>query len=99
MRDELPGDGLLGRFGGEEFLAIFADRDEGESRRIAERMRAAVAERMGGIDPPTTISIGAATLRAMPDATAIDLLIDVADRALYVAKQAGRNQVQGFQQA
>lgn len=99
MRDELPGDGLLGRFGGEEFLAIFADRDEGESRRIAERMRAAVAGRMGGIDPPTTISIGAATLRAMPDATAIDLLIDVADRALYVAKQAGRNQVQGFQQA
>jgi len=99
MRDELPADSLLGRFGGEEFLAVFADRDESESQRIAERMRAAVAGRMGSIDPPTTISIGAATLRAMPDATAIDLLIDAADRALYAAKQAGRNQVQGFRQA
>lgn len=99
MRDELPADSLLGRFGGEEFLAVLVDRDEDESRRIAEHVRATVAERMGCIDPPTTISIGAATLRRMPEASAIDLLIDAADRALYAAKQAGRNQVQGFRQA
>ncbi|WP_414706916.1 hypothetical protein [Rudaea sp.] len=42
--------------------------------------------------------MGTATLRAMPDATAIDLLIDAADHALYAAKQAGRNQVQAFRQ-
>ncbi|MFT3792767.1 MAG: diguanylate cyclase [Rudaea sp.] len=96
MRDELPADSLLGRYGGEEFVAVFADRNRSESAGIAERVRAAVAERMGSIDPPATISIGVAALRDMQQtAGAVDLLIDAADSALYAAKQAGRNQVRG----
>jgi diguanylate cyclase (GGDEF)-like protein len=97
IRSELPPNCLFGRFGGEEFMIVFADRDEASSRQLAERIRRAVAENMAGIDPPTTISIGGAMLRKMPTIDAIDLLIDAADRALYAAKQAGRNQVQGFQ--
>ncbi|MBS0581585.1 MAG: GGDEF domain-containing protein [Proteobacteria bacterium] len=96
IRDALEADCLLGRFGGEEFMVAFVGRDESASRRLAERIRRAVAENMAGVDPPATISIGAAMLRQMPTIDAIDLLIDAADRALYAAKQAGRNQVQGF---
>jgi len=99
IRSELPADCLLGRFGGEEFIVVFADRDAAASREIAERIRRAVAERMVGADPPPTISVGVAMLHAMPSIDAIDLLIDAADRALYLAKQAGRNRVCGFEQS
>lgn len=99
IRNELGKDCLFGRFGGEEFIVAFPNRDERASASLAERLRRAVAERMAGTDPPTTISIGAAMLGRMPHADAIDQLIDAADRALYAAKQAGRNQVQGFKRA
>lgn len=99
IREELPADCLFGRFGGEEFVVAFAGRDERASRALAERLRRAVAERMAHADPPPTISVGAAMLRTMPAADAIDVLIDAADRALYLAKQAGRNRVCGFEQS
>ncbi len=96
IRSELPEDCLFGRFGGEEFIVVFAGRDEAASRDLAEHIRRTVAERMAATDSPPTISIGAAMLRAMPTIDAIDLLIDAADRALYLAKQAGRNCVRGL---
>jgi len=99
IRGALEADCLFGRFGGEEFMVAFVDRDETESRRIAERIRHAVAENMAGVDPPATISVGAAMLRQMPTVNQVDLLIDAADRALYAAKQAGRNRVGGFRSA
>lgn len=98
IRDELPADCLLGRFGGEEFIVVCTDRDEQASRELAECLRRAVAERMAHADPPPTISIGAAMLSRMRSIDSVDLLIDTADRALYLAKQAGRNRVCGFEQ-
>jgi diguanylate cyclase (GGDEF)-like protein len=96
IRAELTPECLFGRFGGEEFIVAFVDKDERASAEFAERIRRTVAARMAGTDPPTTISIGAAMLRSMPSIYAIDQIIDAADRALYAAKQAGRNQVKGF---
>lgn len=83
---------LIGRAGGEEFLVLCPDTDLSAACGIAERLLQAVrALRFAGLQPPleVTISIGAASLRNASDT--IDTLIAQADRALYVAKESGRD--------
>jgi len=83
----------LGRFGGEEFAVVLPNTDPAETRRVAERLRRAVAElAIPGVDPDgrITISVGAAMLTR---GTALIDLLAAADGALYRAKAGGRNQV------
>jgi diguanylate cyclase (GGDEF)-like protein len=85
---------LIGRLGGEEFLVLMQDTDAVQARLAAERMRARVeAAPVGfdGIERSMTVSIGVAEYRA-EDGGFGPLLLR-ADRALYVAKRSGRNQV------
>jgi diguanylate cyclase (GGDEF)-like protein len=84
------------RFGGEEFLLIFAGVDAENAMALAERARPAVerAPLTGEtLQPvvPITISVGVALF---PDhGSSIEALIDVADRAMYASKEMGRNRV------
>ena len=86
---------FFGRLGGEEFLLILDGADEAEAGQIAERLRAAVsAEAIAlaeGEAVALTVSIGMTQSRPGDQRTA-DVLVR-ADRALYRAKQGGRNQV------
>ncbi len=89
-----PGD-LVGRYGGEEFVAVMPGRDTHAAAAIAERLRAKVAQSlstMSGARRSPTISIGLASLRASGAATLEDLL-GAADIAVYRAKAEGRNRV------
>jgi len=83
----------FGRFGGEEFLAIFVDTSLEEAGVVAERLRAAVAAaeipELPG-ETGVTVSIGVAEWQRGDDP---ETLIDRADRALYEAKRKGRNRV------
>ncbi|MFO0958863.1 MAG: sensor domain-containing diguanylate cyclase [Isosphaeraceae bacterium] len=83
---------VVGRYGGEEFLAILPNTQLEQARTIAERMRLAAAEvatpEIGG--HRVTSSFGAA--EAGPDET-FDALLRRADTALYDAKRLGRNRV------
>jgi diguanylate cyclase (GGDEF)-like protein len=91
----LRGGDLIGRLGGEEFLVLMPDTDAIQARQAAERMRARVEAApvsFLGIERPLTVSIGVAEYR-VEDGGFGPLLLR-ADRALYVAKRAGRNQVQ-----
>ena len=88
-------DDILGRFGGEEFVILLPETKLKDAKFIAERLRHLVAEtpietEVGVIH--TTISIGVATARTASRLT-IDQLLSRADRAMYRAKQAGRNRV------
>jgi diguanylate cyclase (GGDEF)-like protein len=86
---------LIGRLGGEEFLVLMPDTDAVQARTAAERMRARVEAApvsFLGIERPLTVSIGVAEYR-VEDGGFGPLLLR-ADRALYVAKRSGRNQVQ-----
>ena len=86
---------ILGRFGGEEFVILLPDTKLEDARNIAERLRRLIAETpietdIGPIR--TTISIGIA-IKEKSTALSIDQLLSRADRAMYRAKQAGRNRV------
>lgn len=86
---------MVGRFGGEEFVALFENANETAALAAAERMRDAVAKTPMIVAAQTlsfTVSIGVATLRV--DDPRVDDLLRRADGALYQAKEAGRNRIQ-----
>ncbi|PYQ01627.1 MAG: diguanylate cyclase, partial [Acidobacteria bacterium] len=80
------------RFGGEEFAIILPGTSEAGTVRLAERVRDAVEKAQlvfDGARLSVTVSLGAAVWPA--DGKDEESLIAAADRALYAAKQAGRN--------
>ena len=86
---------ILGRFGGEEFVILLPETKLEDARNIAERLRRLIAETPIETDigpVRTTISIGIA-IQEKTAAINIDQLLSRADRAMYHAKQAGRNRV------
>lgn len=78
------------RYGGEEFVVVLAQTGIGKALQIAERIRRRVGQRChGGVDQEqVTLSIGIGEIR---DDESIDSLFDRTDRALYRAKNEGRN--------
>ena len=85
----LRGRDMLGRLGGEEFIAVLPGADHQASLRIAERLRRAIETGSEIHLPPVTASFGVACLEA---GETIEDLIERADAALYEAKNLGRNQ-------
>jgi diguanylate cyclase (GGDEF)-like protein len=93
IQSTLRAEDSVGRWGGEEFLAVLPDTDADGALTIAERLRAQVAKPgLANSDPrdTITITIGAAVWTS----GGIDDLISRADHALYTGKGAGRNNVQ-----
>jgi len=90
---EMRGHDLLGRFGGEEFVAFLEGPSAEQAAEISERLRQRIAALSVADDAPNvTASIGVAHCSRPQDANLADLL-QVADTALYAAKSAGRNRV------
>jgi diguanylate cyclase (GGDEF)-like protein len=85
---------IIGRYGGEEFIAILPDADLYDGVLVADRMRRLVESLAichehshAGV---VTVSIGVGTGR-FGDADSLRAAIAAADAALYEAKAAGRN--------
>ncbi len=97
---------LAGRFGGEEFALLLPQTSAADARQIAERVRIHIAEtpirvsdEPGAESLNVTVSIGVAALGASWERATGSQLTDLlagADRALYQAKNAGRNRVWMF---
>jgi diguanylate cyclase (GGDEF)-like protein len=80
----------LYRYGGDEFVAILAGADRQIAHEVAVRIRRGVVELSDSIGgPPVTISVGVACFPE--DGRTKDVLVEVADRALYLAKPEGRS--------
>ena len=97
MAASCRGGDLLGRIGGEEFLAVFADVTGPEAAAIAERLREAVA-RDAGADRRRRGARGDGQRRAgarwrRPTPLALSEALSRADAALYAAKAEGRNRI------
>ncbi len=93
---------IASRYGGEEFAIIAPSTQKLGAQLVAERARAAIEEYFAATDDQAelnglTVSMGIATYPA--DAADEAELIECADKALYLAKSSGRNQVQLFGQS
>ena len=87
---------IAARYGGEEFAVILPHTDGPMAVRVAERILAAVREFVFLADErPTriTVSAGVATYPSGPEVDSVDGLVRAADRALYRAKDTGRDRV------
>jgi diguanylate cyclase (GGDEF)-like protein/PAS domain S-box-containing protein len=91
-----PGD-LIARYGGEEFVVLLPQTDEAGTEAVARLISEAVTAlritHRGNTLPIATISCGVAVFDPSRDEHVADGLIARADRALYQAKRAGRNQI------
>lgn len=94
-------DAVIGRYGGEEFIALARFKTARDIEEIAEAMRQTVEdlslthERRRDGTSVITVSVGASYTRPHPDAK-LERIINEADRALYLAKANGRNTVKLF---
>lgn len=85
---------VVGRWGGEEFLILMPETALAQTERLGERLRLALAEMPIATRAGTlrmTASIGIAEMK--PGDAAVDGLIERADKAMYAAKEQGRNRV------
>jgi diguanylate cyclase (GGDEF)-like protein len=83
---------LYARYGGEEFMALLPQSACEEARRVAERIRQAIAAQPIVTPQATvavTVSLGVAQLAGHEDT--LERLIQRADQAMYRAKAGGRN--------
>ena len=90
MSDNLRPQDLLGRWGGEEFLVIANDAKFENAVILAQRLCAAVEKHQFSTVGKVTVSIGVAQFRSD---RSLSQTFAEADKALYQAKNAGRNQV------
>jgi diguanylate cyclase (GGDEF)-like protein len=101
IKNELRMSDVMGRFGGEEFVALLIDADLDAASMVAQRICTSVAGQPfvlpEGQALAVTVSVGVATLDDFEREHAIEevasALVGRADHALYQAKQNGRNQV------
>lgn len=95
LRASLRGTDLLGRYGGEEFLAVLPQIDLEAARAAAERLRQSLEGHClrlpSGREVRITASFGVASREELGATDPSDLLVSLADRRLYEAKAAGRN--------
>ena len=90
LREHCREGDLLGRYGGEEFCAVFPGLTQLEANRIGERLIDAVREH--AFDHGQTVTISAGLVVLQPgQAQNWDALVNQADIALYRAKEEGRN--------
>jgi diguanylate cyclase (GGDEF)-like protein/PAS domain S-box-containing protein len=93
-QDALRKSDAIGRYGGEEFIILLPDTGRERAIQIAERLRARIdqlnfASQNGLVG--VTVSLGAAEFAGEGDR--LEDMIERADRGMYAAKRAGRNQV------
>ncbi len=94
----LRGTDSIGRYGGEEFLLVLPETVIEGATAVAEKVRHLVEETATTMDDGSevrlTISIGLASISDVQGPVTAASLLAVADRALYRAKEAGRNRVE-----
>ena len=90
-RDVFRAADVVGRWGGEEFLALLPATGVAQAQAVAQRVHAALAQHpVPGIEPPLVLSVSMG-LGNFDPARPLDMTLRALDAALYTAKREGRN--------
>ncbi len=93
IHNKVEKEGIVGRFGGEEFLSILYNNDKSSVFRIADQIRKDIEEKKIHFESNSinvTVSMGIASSQ---ESQVFQGILDIADKRLYKAKENGRNQV------
>lgn len=90
INGSMRADDRLARWGGEEFIVVCSDTTQNDALLVAEKVRSIVENATFADELHVTVSIGVAQIRSNET---LDALFDRADKALYAAKDGGRNRV------
>lgn len=102
MLDTIRSSDTLVRWGGEEFLLLSQENEAQDARALAERLRVAINGKpfeVGGQWMTKTISLGFCPFPLFPDQPGLlswEETVQLADMALYLSKQTGRNRWTGI---
>ena len=91
IKAALSGDAIAGRVGNDKFLLLLPDTPLEDAARFGKRMVERIAEQNPPDLPPVTVSIGIAC--APLHTSQPDVLLDLVEKAVYVAKYGGRNRL------
>ncbi|MES9866026.1 MAG: GGDEF domain-containing protein [Candidatus Thiodiazotropha sp. LLP2] len=97
IRERLRKDDIVGRIGGEEFLVVLPETPKDGAKPLAEELRLSMASKSlvnNGQEIGVTISIGLYCSECLGSSQTPDSVIASADKALYQAKNKGRNRVE-----
>lgn len=100
IRSSLRGSDTAARYGGDEFVLLLPHTSVQEARNVCERIRMqlmAEQEKRGRTGVVVTLSAGIASLESN-HASSADELVSLADRALYMAKDQGKDRIVVFSQ-
>lgn len=97
MVDSLSEQDVFGRVGGEEFACLLAKHDEQSAVRVADRIRLAFSQ--VSIPEPRLLSVSIGVVTTQQKGYELSRLLSGADKALYGAKNEGRNRVTVFSQS
>ena len=93
MQKKFGKSGVVGRFGGEEFLSIFYNQNKIEAKEFADQIRIEIENKnfsLNNVDVNVTVSMGIASSL---ESNNLKKILDIADQRIYKAKESGRNQV------
>ncbi|MFO1469511.1 MAG: diguanylate cyclase [Turneriella sp.] len=96
IRSQIRKYDILARFGGEEFVIQFFDCTIAKSMELLNRVQTVLEKnacQANATQISYTFSAGVASLDEVADQNPVDKLIEIADRRLYAAKDAGRNKI------
>lgn len=95
ITQQLRKNDIFCRWGGEEFILLIPESDNSNGQFLSEKIRQSIEQKIfelsSGETVKITISIGCTSIRENDNA--VEVLIERADRALYMSKEAGRNRV------
>jgi diguanylate cyclase (GGDEF)-like protein len=97
VQDQLRNTDVMARYGGDEFVVLLPETNGGGGLELAERIRVKIAETTLQIQEKpatTTVSVGVASFP--DDGASVVALLEKADKAMYRAKQAGKNRAFGY---
>jgi diguanylate cyclase (GGDEF)-like protein len=92
--EELRKVDVVGRYGGDEFAILLPESDLAVAQRVAERLRKTIAaKQLNTAKGPAMVTASLGVAMVDCEDTTLETLLSRADKALYVAKRKGRNQV------